>query len=65
MYSSTCILFATTGTPAYLSPEICQNHPYSDKSDIWAMACVLFNMLALVPAFVEDNFLALVTKITR
>lgn len=38
----TCI-----GTPYYLSPEICENRPYNNKSDIWSLGCVLYEMTTL------------------
>uniref|UniRef100_F7I8Q7 non-specific serine/threonine protein kinase n=1 Tax=Callithrix jacchus TaxID=9483 RepID=F7I8Q7_CALJA len=38
----TCI-----GTPYYLSPEICENKPYNNKSDIWALGCVLYELFNL------------------
>jgi len=55
----------TIGTPYYLSPEICQERPYSWGSDIWAMGCILFEMAALRVPFDAANIRALVTKITR
>ena len=38
--------FANTmvGTPYYLSPEMCEEKPYNEKSDIWALGCVLYEM---------------------
>lgn len=33
------------GTPYYISPEICQGHQYSFKSDIWSLGCLLFEIL--------------------
>ncbi|XP_037799318.1 serine/threonine-protein kinase Nek8-like [Penaeus monodon] len=39
------------GTPCYLSPELCQEKPYNQKSDIWALGCVLYEMLTLKRAF--------------
>ncbi|XP_062271156.1 interferon-induced very large GTPase 1-like [Scomber scombrus] len=44
--ATTCI-----GTPLYLPPEIWEHKPYSNKSDIWAVGCVLYEMCTLKPAF--------------
>jgi NIMA (never in mitosis gene a)-related kinase len=56
----TCI-----GTPYYLSPEICENRPYNNKSDIWALGCVLYEMVTLKHAFEAGNLRNLVMKIVR
>lgn len=51
------------GTPYYLSPEICQRQPYNHKSDIWAMGCVLYEMISLRHPFESTDFAQLVLKI--
>ncbi|XP_071787553.1 serine/threonine-protein kinase Nek1-like isoform X2 [Asterias amurensis] len=56
----TCI-----GTPYYLSPEICENKPYNNKSDIWALGCVLYEICTLKHAFEAGNMKNLVLKIIR
>lgn len=56
----TCI-----GTPYYLSPEMCENRPYNNKSDIWALGCVLYEMAALKHAFAANNMKGLVLKIVK
>lgn len=38
---------ARVGTPYYLSPEVCEDRPYNNKSDIWALGCVLYELCAL------------------
>ncbi|EAS03793.1 plant dual-specificity MAP kinase kinase family domain protein (macronuclear) [Tetrahymena thermophila SB210] len=53
------------GTPYYLSPEVCENKPYTYQSDIWALGCVLFEMCALKHPFVSESLMALVVKIIR
>jgi len=53
------------GTPFYLSPEICQEKPYSFKSDIWSLGCVLYEMATLRHAFDADSMRGLVLKILR
>ena len=38
MLDGSCDLAHTViGTPYYMSPEIFQNQPYNQKSDIWAL----------------------------
>lgn len=51
------------GTPYYLSPEICQNRPYSFKSDVWSIGCILYELCTLKHAFKSNNLLGLVYKI--
>ena len=45
-FANTCI-----GTPYYMSPELFKNKPYSYKSDVWALGCVLYEMCNLRHAF--------------
>lgn len=53
------------GTPYYMSPEICQNQPYSFKSDVWSLGCILYELCALRRAFEASNLLSLVSQITE
>jgi serine/threonine protein kinase len=39
------------GTPAYLSPEQLEHGLVDERSDIWALGCVLFEMVAGAPPF--------------
>ncbi|KAG9341748.1 hypothetical protein JZ751_018814 [Albula glossodonta] len=58
--ASTCV-----GTPSYMSPELCQDVPYSSKSDIWALGCLLFEICALKPPFDAKNLISLFYKIVK
>jgi len=51
------------GTPYYMSPEVCENKPYTFKSDVWSLGCVLYELCMLKHAFSADNLLGLVYKI--
>lgn len=53
------------GTPYYLSPEICQEKPYNQKSDIWSLGCILYEIVTLKHAFDATSMKALVFKILR
>ena len=51
------------GTPHYLSPEICSGSPYSNKSDIWALGCLVYEMAALKHAFNGTNIAQVALRI--
>ncbi|MGH0117474.1 UNVERIFIED_CONTAM: hypothetical protein FKN15_078168 [Acipenser sinensis] len=53
------------GTPYYLSPEICENRPYNNKTDIWSLGCVLYELCTLKHPFEGSNLRQLVVKICR
>ncbi|XP_047409989.1 serine/threonine-protein kinase Nek5 isoform X2 [Sciurus carolinensis] len=53
------------GTPYYLSPEICQNKPYNNKTDIWSLGCVLYELCTLKHPFEGSNLHQLVLKICQ
>lgn len=53
------------GTPYYLSPEICQDKPYNQRSDIWSLGCMLYEMVTLNHAFDATSMKGLVMKILR
>ncbi|KAL4216374.1 hypothetical protein ACF0H5_024101 [Mactra antiquata] len=53
------------GTPYYISPEMCEGKPYNDKSDIWALGCILYEMACLQKTFEGTNLPALVNKIMK
>lgn len=48
-----------------MSPEVCESKPYTYKSDIWALGCVLFELCMLKHAFESNNLLGLVYKIVK
>ncbi|XP_065072303.1 serine/threonine-protein kinase Nek1-like [Rhopilema esculentum] len=58
--AQTCV-----GTPCYLSPEMCQDSPYSSKADMWALGCVLYEMCMLNYAFEATSLLSLYYKIVN
>lgn len=53
------------GTPYYISPEMCEGKIYDEKSDVWALGCIAYEMACLQRPFDASNLHALVNKIVR
>ena len=53
------------GTPLYFSPELCQEKPYNEKSDMWALGCLVYEMAAQRTPFTAANQVALASKIVQ
>lgn len=39
------------GTPIYMCPEMYDQKPYNTKADMWIAGCILYELIALEPAF--------------
>jgi len=60
-------VFAQThvGTPYYMSPEQVQYESYDEKSDIWSLGCILYEMGTLHPPFEAERYTQLARKIQK
>ena len=53
------------GTPGYLSPEVCLGKPVDQRSDIFSLGIVLFEMLAGKMPFTDESPLGLMLEVVR
>ena len=53
------------GTPYFLSPEIINNQPYDNKSDIWALGVLLYELMTFQMPFNAVSLPMLSIKINR
>lgn len=53
------------GSPCYMSPEQVREKPIEDKSDIFSLGCVLYELLTGAKAFPGDNHFSIMYKITH
>jgi serine/threonine protein kinase/tetratricopeptide (TPR) repeat protein len=50
------------GSPAYMSPEQCQGNQVDNRSDIYAIGCVMYEALCGKQAFKGANIMTIMTK---
>ena len=55
--------FTHVGTPYYMSPEQINDQKYNEKSDIWSLGCIVYELCAHAPPFKAQNPMALAMKI--
>lgn len=53
------------GTPGYLSPEVCLGKPVDQRSDIFSLGIVLFEMLTGKMPFNDDSPLGLMLEVVK
>ncbi|KAG9348416.1 hypothetical protein JZ751_002151 [Albula glossodonta] len=71
-FGSACVLnsskayaYSYVGTPYYVSPEIWDNKPYNNKSDVWSLGCVLYELCTLHHPFQARSWKSLILKVCR
>ena len=64
-YGNSGLGHTQTGTPYYASPEVWSESPYDQKSDIWSLGIITYEMLNLNPPFKAGNMEALYKKIIK
>lgn len=51
------------GTPQCVPPELCENHPYDFKVDVWGLGVILYQLFALECPFTGASIAALAVRI--
>ena len=57
------VQFVFEGSVMYSSPEVMKNEIISYESDIWALGCIIYEMIKLKPPFSGDNSLTVANNV--
>jgi len=59
------MMMSMVGTILYTCPEIVQSKPYTKKTDVWSLGCLLYKMATLSDPFQGSNPLTVARKIVE
>jgi len=51
------------GTPYFMPPEVCKGEPYGEKIDIWAIGCILYELVFFKKPFESKTIYGVFEKI--
>eukprot|EP00164_Ancoracysta_twista_P005363 GFYU01007336.1.p1 GENE.GFYU01007336.1~~GFYU01007336.1.p1 ORF type:complete len:578 (-),score=81.82 GFYU01007336.1:129-1862(-) len=51
------------GTPLYFAPEVLHKQPYDKGVDVWAIGCVMYNVVTLSAPFEAENIFGLMFEV--
>ena len=60
---STIHSITTAGSHCYMSPEIVEGKKYKNKTDVWSLGCVMWELASLRRPFAEKKFLEIHRRI--
>lgn len=63
MSDESIFAYTNVGTPYYMSPEQINESKYNEKSDIWSLGCIIYELAALRAPFEATNHMQLANKI--
>jgi len=64
-HSSGSVMESVVGTVMYSCPELLTSRRYTEKADIWALGCILYQMATLSPPFIGSNPLSVTMRIVE
>ena len=56
---------AILGTPAYMSPEQALGQPVDEKTDVWSLGCVLYEMMSGTKAFDGNTVAHVLSQVVK
>ena len=63
MGTESVFAYTHVGTPYYMSPEQISDQKYNEKSDIWSLGCIIYEVAALRAPFEATTHYQLAMKI--
>jgi len=64
-FDNDAMIHTLCGSPMYMAPEIMKNKKYNNKSDLWSVGVILYEMLTATVPHKAKNIVELINKIDK